>query len=78
MPKKKVTAAPPTLCQHAARLEAAREAVDRLHTDPSVDTDTTRASLEDIVQHCETLIEGLDEGQDEDGDDDQDEASDED
>jgi len=45
--------------KHDSLLQEAKKAVDKLHTDSSVDKETTLSSLEDLREHVETLIQSL-------------------
>lgn len=44
---------------HKRLVAAAKEAIDKVHTDRTVSPETNLASLEELVEHMEPQIDGL-------------------
>ena len=44
---------------HEELLERVKEVVDELFADDSVDQETTRESLEDVIEHIVTMLDSI-------------------
>lgn len=45
--------------EHEELLERVKEVVDELFADDSVDQETTRESLEDVIEHIVTMLDSI-------------------